>query len=432
MSDKRSEVEQKARLDMENASAGPSQVQNAMAYQLSSSPFLKLDADCLEELFEWLSLADLLTLRQSCKRLKQVIDFFIKANYPAVKIGYGRIKITNFSELQEMDEVKMKMVEDASLLVDTITPEQMAILKRILPQLERLKIHIYQFDNFDSILKWCPNLKYLSVNRSVNETDYWFQRQFPMMEHLEITQKMTITPMKFLQVNPNIRILSIVGECLEANRNHFLESNIKIDQLKVLISIFHNQIADTIEQLHEQGFHKRLHLTICILRQADMDRIASIPGMEKFCPFPILSLRFNEAFTWPTMPYLRELSIYHFNLIPDVNFVAKKFKNVERVFFRKGRPEDIIAFIRYASKVKEIKVHNLQEGAHFQNGIIDLLALNNERKRLAGACKVTIYVEEVTFLSTKFSKVKTEFSLITLKRVDAVEWSPDFFPNINF
>lgn len=41
------------------------------------SPMLKLNADCFEELFEWLSVADLLTLRRTCKRLQQMVDYFI-------------------------------------------------------------------------------------------------------------------------------------------------------------------------------------------------------------------------------------------------------------------------------------------------------------------------------------------------------------------
>lgn len=51
---------------------------------------LELKVDCCEELFEWLTLSDLKSLRQTCKRLKKIVDYYIQSIYPK---GFGRLNI---------------------------------------------------------------------------------------------------------------------------------------------------------------------------------------------------------------------------------------------------------------------------------------------------------------------------------------------------
>ena len=141
MSDEGEQVAKKARLDMESSVAGPSQIQHsAAAADPLTSPILKLDVDCFEELFEWLSLADLRALRQTCKRLKLVVEYFIKTNYPAVKIGIGCIYLCHdFDEIKELDPVKVKMIKEAKILACHMSDEIIDMMKGILPQLERLE-----------------------------------------------------------------------------------------------------------------------------------------------------------------------------------------------------------------------------------------------------------------------------------------------------
>lgn len=126
------------------------------------------------------------------------------------------------------------------------------------------------------------------------------------------------------------------------------------------------------------------------------------------------------------MPELNELCFDYGHEEIDFNSNAKNLINVERIYFRNTQVENIISFIRYAPKVKEIQVDNLQEGTHFQNGIIDLKALDKERSELPGVCKITIYVSEKVFLSTKRALMKSELGLVTIKRAEAVEWKHVF------
>lgn len=56
----------------------------------------------------------------------------------------------------------------------------------------------------------------------------------------------------------------------------------------------------------------------------------------------------------------------------------------------------------------------------------DLKAMNEKRKKLAGACKTMIYVHENDFLRTRWATTKISFNLIELKRIQACDWNQLF------
>lgn len=56
-----------------------------------------------------------------------------------------------------------------------------------------------------------------------------------------------------------------------------------------------------------------------------------------------------------------------------------------------------------------------------------MVALNNERRKLNGAKKTTIYLNVRIYLAIKWAFKETDFSLIQLKRREEVEWEYRFF-----
>ncbi|XP_055306167.1 uncharacterized protein LOC129570540 [Sitodiplosis mosellana] len=445
MSDTSIEAKRSIQLEMENSTAGPSRIQNSAADELSS-PILKLNIDCFEELFEWLSLADLRSLRQTCKRMKQAVDYFIKINYPAVKFGFGRILIDTriLQYFGRLDPNKSKMIKRA--LVDAFDnpKDDIEMFKGIFPQLERLQIRIYDFrgDLHELILKWCSNLKYLFIIETVDDLmggdNEWLNRQYPTIEHFTVDDNDvllsgmagTFPGLKtFFELNPKIQIFSTTMQLLRKNCNYFLGSNIKINQLNVhgdcSAENGMDEVCGILNQLYEQEFHKRLHLFIDYIdNQTDMDRITSVRGMEKLY---LNRVHLGTEATITPTPDLRELCIEDDEYFENWQSMATNLVNIERIYFMQAKADVIASFMRYAPKLKEIKVQYLLGGTHFERGgVINLSGLNKERKRLAGACKVTIYVDENVFLSTKFAKAKIEFSLVILKRVQAVDWTPGF------
>lgn len=69
-----------------------------------------------------------------------------------------------------------------------------------------------------------------------------------------------------------------------------------------------------------------------------------------------------------------------------------------------------MVFIRRLVNLKDIQILYCNEQS------LDVFALNNERKRLKDACKVTIYVDERVYLAIKSISTRTTFELIEIKR----------------
>lgn len=194
MIERLSRRDKSTRSNMETSSLDQSQHQNAINEEPSSSPILKLDVGCFEELFEWLSLVDLFALRRTCERLQQVIDYFIRTNYPAVKMGRGKIKLREheFDAFRNYDSTSVEKIKELTIYANDLTKNEIDIFAGILPQIE--KIHIKIFNEFvgefyDLILKSCSNLKCLSIsntvwNRVIGEDNRWLTRQYPSIEHI--------------------------------------------------------------------------------------------------------------------------------------------------------------------------------------------------------------------------------------------------------
>lgn len=49
--------------------------------ETQTDDILKLDIDCLEEIFDYLSITDLVSVGKTCKRLKQVAEYCYQQNY---------------------------------------------------------------------------------------------------------------------------------------------------------------------------------------------------------------------------------------------------------------------------------------------------------------------------------------------------------------
>lgn len=98
-----------------------------------------------------------------------------------------------------------------------------------------------------------------------------------------------------------------------------------------------------------------------------------------------------------------------------------KLPNLERVYFEDGSTDDIFPFIRSSPKLKIVKFYRLQGGSHYR-GFFDLTLFNKERKKLAGACKVIIYINENLICWHMASNYKIKYKLVELDRFQWFEW----------
>ncbi|XP_055306474.1 uncharacterized protein LOC129570780 [Sitodiplosis mosellana] len=384
-----------------------------------------LFVDCLEELFVWLSCADLFALRRKCKRLKTTVDYYIKVNYP--KIGKAKINDQRFQRLHQMDGDSIGLIKDISFKTETILDaSQLAKIKEILGKVQRIildRSHITA-EFYDCFLKHCSNLRGLYIgdkggaaanaNVVIGTDNSWLLREYPSLESIQMYGAIEVPELKtFFCLNPNMRFQTDV-KFLETNRH--LLSDAQVDQLLmcyVIVDI--GSIIDLFGELYRHGFYKRLSI-YALFRlhvQNDINQLALIPALHTLWFFD-----HDKGRILPSMPHLKYVVI---GLVDESEVFESCAKNnvgnIERLRMLEGSIVKIASFLRHFPKLKHIDVFRfVNRETYFDGDVIDLQALNKERKKLENACKVTLYVQEDIYLATKWATMKTAFDSIELKR----------------
>lgn len=387
----------------------------------NASGILKLDADCLEELFEWLSLKNLRSVRETCKRMKQVVNYHIKLNYP-LRFGQFEFLDDTFDDLCRFDDSFIKFYKTIKFGYTPLTNYIIDGLKHILSKVERVVIVDAQLSGtfYDDFLKFCGNLKSLvCIDFSTIGIDSeWMLEQYPTIEHIVLSDpepfeehdKLKI----FLEENPNIKTLSISSNIYD---DWMLESNAKFD--KLIIEVLHspdmNLFCSQLNTLHTNGFYKKLELFMYIqCENHEMNRIATLHALEFLF---IENITSGTVFT--PLPQLKVFYMHSDRDIDNMNMIVDNMENIEKIHFKFADFESILPFIHRANKLKEIKINSPSDGRFLSEDCIDLVALNNERKKCSGAIKLTIYIGEEVYLATKCAKMRTKFSCIEIKRAES-------------
>lgn len=436
MSEKESDSEQQLKTKLQKLNNDDDQIQSQNQATVAgpsneeSPPLIfKMDIDCFEELFEWLSISDLLALRRTCKRFKKIIDYHIKTNYP--EIGKFRLSEGTLKRFQQMDEGTIELINKIEVSVGKdFNAAHFESIKELLKKVEKIIISSWTSDPdfYNVFLKHCKSVKHLVIKGNKNYfpcevSDDWLSHHYPSLEYVNfgrIPKEKINEYMAFFRLNPNITALGLDIKSLERVGLHFLRAGIKFDRLFYLEWWITKNGLDLLKQLHDGGFYKRLQLTFEFAQlddeddedyELDLNVLTSI-GVEV-----INGDRIN--FTIPPLPRLKEIDILEYC---EFYYKYENVKNVVERFNTGGFGVGLITkLIGNFPKLKHFQIESIYDANQ-----LNLTALNNEREKLAGACKTTIYVDEYTFLTTKWASLKTNLSLIELKRMEACCWE-DFF-----
>lgn len=437
--------------------AFPLKISNNSLQNPSASIFT-LGADCFNEVFDWLALKDLIAVGKTCKRLQRIAGDYFKLNY-AAKSGRGENDGIYLSSLQAniFSEYIQKLSISGDRLgaykfigvncVNTIKhfrvygflPEHaFEFVQGILRGVEMLEMNECYFTGefYENHLKYCPNVKSLSVSRSgyiedksilIGCNNQWMFRRYPHLVHLELTDsfELQMNELKiFFEINPQIRTFSMDARSLWMNRHSMLETNAKLDifainicQSKIIdsnnrpISI-KDSVYNILFELYEHDFYKKLHLYVYFVDQMNLDKMLSLSAIE------LLNgdiVQFNGS-----VDDVKSIAICYGDEILNMRSIPSKLLNLQRVYFSEITSDRIWPFVCYSPKLRQIKIRHLKDPNSF--GMIDFLALNKQRQKLNGATKVTIYVKEDVYLATKWSNEIIAFSLVDLKRFETSEW----------
>lgn len=394
----------------------------------------KLDIDCFEEIFDWLSLKDLLVLRRTCKRFKRLVNYYIKFFYPAFKLGRGKMKLHRHSidQLRRVDAISAKSVNQITLWGKNLTEAQINDIKGILSHVKVLDILNWQIgaEFYESFLKFCPNVTHLTVGEIYHKNlivrdNRWLHHEYPNLKYIEFNDCYDIPRENaevktFLELNPNIRTFATKFDFLLANRRWLIGSSVQFDVLRLEGTCGNHgmdQIFDLVKTLYDQGFYKRLHFH-CFDTKPNVfwNQITTLPAVE--------ALRLAEMCIpitiSPLMNCAKEVHFNYFGYCEHPERLASFLSNVDCVHVEVTKSTDLLRFVRHSPRVREFHFNIILGVGGSENGaIIDVVALNREREQLAGARKQTIYVPEAHFLATKWTGMPTNGSLVQLKRNEA-------------
>lgn len=390
---------------------------------------LSLNVDCFEELFEWLLIKDLFTLRQTCKRLKKIVDYYIKTNYP--KLGKLYLTRKTFNELRRMDFNSTSLIiKEIDVSVESdFDSSQFVYISDFLTKIEYVHISTWKADPniYEVFLKYCTNLKLLLMENyqtigCVNVNNEWLRHHYPLLEHVHIEDipKDEIDEFAtFFQLNRNIHALSVDFSSLYENALHLAAAGIKFERLYIFM--LNRDHTNLLTRLYDEGFYKRLNVADNFAVNKELWNIPTI-GTQ--------TLHLHRLyFILPPLPNLKELRVV------DPREFDEKYKytknTVERIYIGTNIPvnmdrykttiEQLITFISNCPKLKYFMISHL-----VNENPLDLISLDRERKKLAGACKTTIYVDEKVFIATKWTTGITNYGLIELKCLQARDWALNF------
>lgn len=418
----------------------------------------KLDIDCFNEIFEWLSLRDLIAVGNTCTRLQQIAGNFFRQNFSAKSargendgIYLSSLKSNIFSEnirkisisgnrLKAYRYVGLNCTKSIKYFrVYGFLPDgAFDYVKEILSEIEVLEMNecFINGEFYENYLKFCSNVKSLSVARSgyiqdksivIGTGNDWLLRRYPTLKHFELTDTFELKNNElktFFEQNPNIVTFSTDARTLWENRHSFIDIFVNLETMA--INICQSKIIDSnnqplsikdsvyniLAELHRRGFYRRLHLYVYFVDQQNLDKMLSLSAIEM--------LNGDIVRIDGSLVDVKTLAICYADEILNMHNVPGKLLKLERLYFSEITSDRILPFICYSTQLRIIRIREFKDGICFSRLNFD--ALNKKREKLHGARKVMIYINENVYLATKWTRKTLKFSLIEIKRIEMSEW----------
>ncbi|XP_031638013.1 uncharacterized protein LOC116350375 isoform X2 [Contarinia nasturtii] len=426
----------------------------------------RLNIDCLEEIFEYLSLIEVTAMGETCKQMQQIAGEYFQRNYKSAEkfsaidgiytvytkrqgVMNQRTQTSIFNQFinyishyyEEIEPLyyiqlhgdNLSSINHLYLVCLTIDAIKLECLQTVLSKIEILQLkQCRMFGDFnDGFLKYCKKLKRLYIQDDLGDIvdengNPWLLRQYKTLEFMQMTLRYPFKILElstFFERNPSIRGFSTSSRCLWENRHELLKSNIQLDRLEIqMLDNFYRQfidirlICELLNQLHARGFYQRLHLYVKRIDMKSSELLTMLGGLEH------LSIKqFNESFSIHKLIHLKELTIFDGACTSEMDILATGLISLERIQIQNAAFNDIRPFIRRSMKLSKLKL-TLKNETHEKT--VDIVTLNEERKQLIGARKVTIYLPDHVFLETKWTtnNGNTNLNMVEMKRADSYDW----------
>lgn len=421
------------------------EIADALDVQYQQSPdIFKLDGIGYDDLFEWLSIKDLDSLGQTCKQMHRITGLHFHKNFKKSElicenkkiyispreelcglIPYVRSMTFSYTFKKKDFQFIMENCDSLREIGFVLCKLKKSMIECIKERGHKIEAIFFYFtsskiDFYSDFLKFCPNLKKLHYNNFPMKTD-WMCHEYPKLRHLTFGraysdgEQISSEHLKiFLQRNAHIKSFGICPSILWEYIDIFINSKLKLDVL--ILASFHSSYNTLLNRLYDNGFYKRLECKT--MRPNVTDQMGTLHGFEKLNILTLCSM-----VDIPTaVSLIKELCISDHPGNADIYpSMAVSFPNVRKVRLSTVETMDqILPFIAHSPKLKELSIRRMSEVIGFE---IDLLTLHEERSKLAGTCKVIIYLPEDFYFATKQApkNLYINHELIEIKRTYELE-----------
>lgn len=261
---------------------------------------------------------------------------------------------------------------------------------------------------------------------SCDATAELFSQHYPMLEYFKHRPMECPTASNefktFLEKHTKLVTFESNGRFLWTHRDVLAQTNFQLDSLILFASamdciIPFNRFADSLRQLYDRKFYKRLQVWTSnwIFKDHNKYKINMIFGLPKFEKLTASArLHFNTS----GLINLTELKITSFEFALNAKTLAKHLPKLEHLTFCMAKLNMILPFLRQSKRLQTIKIDLLSEVT------LDIVALNQERMTLKNACQTSIYVQDNEYLTCKWASdnLNLELDFIKIKRLDFVEY----------
>lgn len=427
------------------------------------NPFFKLNIDCFNEIFDYLPTEDLFGLEQTCRLMQQLVGEYVEENYSsAAKLDktkfleqtfssgipehattgvYRFIKHISLNGLnrQTLTSQSLRCIESCAsaftslnhlcLEAVDLTAHWLIGIQSILQTLEivELKQCSLNCNFYESFLKHCINLKRLYISSSTEDIiqaseNEWLLKTYPKLEHLGLVPRKQLRFNmneldRFFELNPKVKSFSTNYRFLWENQVEFAESSIQLHELGVIVhqkgmTLRMESVFGLLNELHDRCFYKKLALRMPEINEDYTEGMTKLQGLEK------LSVNFlDQNCGLQNVSNLKQLTVVHATPRVDMSILAEKLVNLERYL---GNLTYIKPFCRHGTKLSRIVLmcqnESLNESVNANESLFDVTTLNNERKKLKNARKVTIFAPDHCFVTFKWMNGDLDKEFVRIKR----------------
>lgn len=415
----------------------------------SSSEF---NIDCWQNIFDNLSLRDILVMSQTCRQLCEIAGYYFRKHFHGIScdiisnedflIRWFQFKQIDFLQFIDMLNIYGQLFDYSNPLPNVdqyrsltklnlcfidLGENQVHGLKNILNNVE--SVQLYNCAIYDGFLKaffkFCPKLKCLSVNRVIFKSDTashdLFGQKFRQLRYFQYVKTNHMSYKNcaletFLRENSNIKYLELDAEDLWWNRDLVTDLNIHLDYLAAplrLDDISAIPFANLLKRLHRDGFYEKFHFTVGSLPnefeyQEFIDEMAGFRAFDQL--YTVMYVRLFK------MKQLKELYISGNRFACDMKELAIKLPQLERLHICGARVEFIRHFLRHTKTLRTILMISDLDSA------LNIFALNQERERLRQAQKVSIGVSERIYLATKWKFGQLNLPFVKIVRQESIDF----------